>query len=257
MKQQHFQPTSTSNTAGHHPPKNSDHPPASSAAHQIAQHASLVPQSASPQTASLLMAELAKPISQTDEAGYIYMFWLTPESGTPAPTASAARSLLVPSGQPITGGQRRGSDVLESYAAAQPKTRGVGGGGGTGTLLLKIGRANNVQRRLNEWKRQCGYDLSLIRYYPYISSASATSGDGDPSTALPRKLPHSHKVERLIHIELAGRGLRIMDGEKCPACNREHREWFQVEATRKAVMEVDEAIRRWSDWDEGRLRGAK
>jgi hypothetical protein len=109
-------------------------------------------------------------------------------------------------------------------------------------VLLKIGRATNVQRRLNEWTRQCGYDLSLIRYYPYIPSASPA--------AVPRKMPHSHKVERLIHIELAGMGLRIADGEKCAACGREHREWFQVEATRRGVADVDEVIRRWVEWNE-------
>lgn len=261
MKPHRPQPASAPNATGHHPPKSSA---ASSMPPQMAQHASVVPRSASPQTTAHLMAELAKPISQTDEPGYIYMFWLTPESGASAPPAGAARSLLVPSGQPAAGGQHRAGDVLASFAAMQPaRTRGVGGTddnrdsrNSTSTLLLKIGRANNVQRRLNEWKRQCGYDLSLIRYYPYIPSVSAGSGDGDPSAILPRKLPHSHKVERLIHIELAGRGLRIMDGEKCAACNREHREWFQVEASRKAVMEVDDTIRRWSDWDEGRLQGA-
>ena len=68
---------------------------------------------------------------------------------------------------------------------------------------------------------------------------------------MPRKIPHSHKVERLVHIELAGRGLRVADREKCEACGREHREWFEVEASRAAVADVDEVVRRWSDWDEG------
>ena len=113
-------------------------------------------------------------------------------------------------------------------------------------VLLKIGRATNVQRRLNEWQRQCGYNLSLIRYYPYISASSS----GNP--AAPRKMPHSHKVERLIHIELAGAGLRITDREKCSSCGREHREWFEVTATREGVQAVDEVVRRWVDWDEGR-----
>jgi hypothetical protein len=112
-------------------------------------------------------------------------------------------------------------------------------------ILLKIGRATNVQRRLNEWNRQCGYDLSLVRYYPYVPS-------GRPAVT-PRKMPHSHKVERLIHIELAGLGLRVADGEKCAACGREHREWFQVEASRKGVAEVDEVIRRWVEWNAGEV----
>lgn len=223
------------------------------------------------------MAELAKPISQVDEPGYIYMFWLTPESQQATPPAEAARSLLLPPSRPAGSGRRRASDVVASFAAAdvpgssggivdrkKQGTRRSSSGDGESvargvdrdaknksTLLLKIGRANNVQRRLNEWKRQCGYNLSLIRFYPYIPS-SAHSPE-IPGTVVPRKVPHSHKVERLIHIELAGSGIRVADGDKCGVCGREHREWFQVEATRKAIAEVDSVIRRWVDWDEDRL----
>jgi hypothetical protein len=193
------------------------------------------------------MAELAKPVSRQDEPGYIYMFWLTPDSQPAEAPAAAARSLLAPpTPSRLAGGQRRPSDVLAAFAAAD-----AGGGSDRGSattgknkkqILLKIGRATNVQRRLNEWTRQCGYNLSLIRYYPYISSASPA--------AVPRKMPHSHKVERLIHLELAGLGLRVSDRDKCAACGREHREWFEVEATRKGVADVDEIIRKWVDWDD-------
>jgi hypothetical protein len=109
-------------------------------------------------------------------------------------------------------------------------------------ILLKIGRASNVQRRLNEWTRQCGHNLSLIRYYPYQASSPSTS---DPSPT-PRKVPHAHKVERLIHIELAGN--RAQGSGKCTNCGREHREWFEVVASRDGVRVVDEVIRRWVDW---------
>jgi hypothetical protein len=63
-------------------------------------------------------------------------------------------------------------------------------------------------------------------------------------------MPHSHKVERLVHLELAGRGLRVADRERCGACGREHREWFEVEASREGVRGVDEVVRRWVEWDE-------
>ena len=228
---------------------------------------SLIHPTASPQTASALLAELAKPISAQDEAGYIYMFWLTPESKSTTPPADAARSLLTPpSPAARPAGRRRPSDVIAAFTSASPPssssskaapgssrgpspgkkplTGSPAGGDKKKTLLLKIGRANNVQRRLNEWTRQCGYDLSLIRYYPYIPSGSAAA-------AAPRKMPHSHRVERLIHIELAGRGQRVSDHRKCATCGREHREWFEVEATRDAIASVDEVIRRWSEWDEG------
>ncbi|KAI2467937.1 DUF1766-domain-containing protein [Annulohypoxylon bovei var. microspora] len=203
---------------------------------QTSQYLSLIPATASPQTASLLMAEMAKPISQQDEAGYIYIFWLTPESAPAAPPAEAAESLLAP---PRPGGrQRRTSDVLKSFAVKESKT-----GSSSKKVLLKIGRASNVQRRLNEWTRQCGYNLSLIRYYPHISSSQ-------PST--PRKMPHSHKVERLIHLELAGAGLRVSDKANCDACGKAHKEWFEIDASKKGIAMVDEVVKRWSDWDESK-----
>ncbi|KAK4234284.1 meiotically up-regulated gene 113-domain-containing protein [Achaetomium macrosporum] len=211
---------------------------------QTAQFMSLIPQDASPQTASQLLAELAKPVSQQDEPGYIYIFWLTPESEPSTPPAEAARSLLAPPSTPTRNSNgRRPSDVIASYARTMQDEDSDTTGGDKKKILLKIGRANNVQRRLNEWQRQCGYNLSLVRYYPYVPSNSS-------SDVVPRKIPHSHKVERLVHIELAGRGLRVADREKCEACGREHREWFEVEASRSAVADVDEVVRRWSDWDE-------
>ncbi len=89
-----------------------------------------------------------------------------------------------------------------------------------------------------------------MRYYPYVPSSSPSGG-----AAVARKIPHSHKVERLVHLELAGRGLCVADRErwKCEACGREHKECFEVEASRAAVADVDEVVRRWADWDEGLL----
>ncbi|KAI1455365.1 DUF1766-domain-containing protein [Annulohypoxylon moriforme] len=218
------------------PSTDSKRPSESRQTSQTSQYLSLIPATASPQTASQLMAELAKPISQQDEAGYIYIFWLTPESEPAAPPAEAAESLLAP---PRPGGrQRRTSDVLETFAVKENKT-----GSSSKKVLLKIGRASNVQRRLNEWTRQCGYNLSLVRYYPHIPSSQ-------PST--PRKMPHSHKVERLIHLELAGAGLRVSDRANCDVCGKAHREWFEIDASRKGMAMVDEVVKRWSDWDEAR-----
>ncbi|KAL2135313.1 hypothetical protein VTI74DRAFT_8966 [Chaetomium olivicolor] len=216
-----------------------------SEASQTAQFMSLIPPDATPETASKLLAELAKPVSQQDEPGYIYIFWLTPESEASTPPTEAARSLLAPPSTATRGspGSRRPSDVLQSFARSTTE-EDDNSEDEKKKILLKIGRATNVQRRLNEWQRQCGYNLSLIRYYPYVPSSS-------PGGVVPRKIPHSHKVERLVHIELAGRGMRVADREKCEACGREHREWFEVEASRSAVADVDEVVRRWSDWDEG------
>jgi hypothetical protein len=192
---------------------------------------SLIPSSISPLTTAVLLAELAKPVSEFDEEGYIYMFWLTPESLPSVPPSEAAPSLLAP---PQTS--RRTSDVLNSFASTNADKK---------TILLKIGRTQNVQRRLNQWTRQCGYNLSLIRYYPYHPSLSSTSVD---VSTTPRKVPNVHKVERLIHIELASK--RAQGSGRCGTCGKEHREWFEAEARRASIKAIDEVIRRWVDWGE-------
>ncbi|OCK78747.1 DUF1766-domain-containing protein [Lepidopterella palustris CBS 459.81] len=240
---------------------------------------SYIPKSLSPQITSILLTELSKPISQYDEEGYIYIFWLTPES-TGLPPSTAAASLLEPPSKLPTG--RRTSDVLLDYAArsaqTQPSSKTIPGAWSTEpasiidkkTILLKIGRASNVHRRMNEWTRQCGYSLSLVRFYPYVPSSPSPSPSpaGSPANsrrpslqppARPadpvrrvsenagvRKVPHAHRVERLIHIELAEQRVRM----GCEACGKEHREWFEVEASRRGVKAVDEVVRRWVDWAE-------
>ncbi|RFU26424.1 hypothetical protein B7463_g9906, partial [Scytalidium lignicola] len=203
---------------------------------------SLISKSATPKTAAMLLTELSKPISEQDEAGYIYMFWLTPESLSSTLPSEVASSLLEPTARPRPG-QRRTSEVLQTFSTPVDKSTNSDQ---KKTMLLKIGRAQNVQRRLNQWTRQCGYNISLIRYYPYNPSSSGSS-PGQVSTT-PRKVPCVHKVERLIHIELNEK--RIQSGEKCSTCGKEHREWFNVGASKDGVKEVDYIIRKWVDWGE-------
>lgn len=197
---------------------------------------SLIPKTASPKTTSLLLAELSKPPSQLDDEGYIYIFWLTPTSHPQTPPSEAAPSLLDSPRRPQPG-KRRTSEALQTFSSSTDREARK-------TILLKIGRASNVQRRLNEWSRQCGYNLSLVRYYPYQPSSPG------PEVGTPRKVPCAHRVERLIHLELSG--VRARGSGGCESCGREHREWFEVEATREGVRSVDEVVRRWVDWG---LRG--
>lgn len=200
----------------------------------------MIPDSLDMVTASALMAELAKPLADSEEAGYIYMFWLTPSSKQSPPPIDAARSLLAPpSAAPARS--RRPSDIVSTFSDPSGK-------GDKKTMLLKIGRAANVQRRMNQWQRQCGYDIEMLRYYPYV----ATVNDGPGTSRTPRMTPHCRRVERLIHIELAGMGLRA-DMSTCDACGREHREWFEARATREGIRKVDDVIRRWVGWDEASL----
>ncbi|CAF9904414.1 hypothetical protein IMSHALPRED_000043 [Imshaugia aleurites] len=200
---------------------------------------SLIPTTLMPQTTSVLLAELAKPVSPHDEEGYIYMFWLT-DNALDAPDSQVASSLLS-DGAASTPNGRRKSDVLaqttnNKNASSKPKT-----------MLLKIGRASNVQRRLNEWNRQCGYNLTLVRFYPYLPSSPLSSKPNAPppaSPSAPHKVPHAHRVERLIHLELAERRVK----RDCESCGKEHREWFEVESSRNGLRGVDEVIRRWTEW---------
>ncbi|KAL8771412.1 MAG: hypothetical protein Q9209_003080 [Squamulea sp. 1 TL-2023] len=212
----------------------------------------LIPKSLSPQTTSILLAELAKPVSTYDEEGYIYMFWLSPTgTGTSSPKDPSA--FLSPS--PIhSPRRRRDSSVYQCHTGSTKTDTRIH------NILLKVGRASNVQRRMNEWTRQCGYDLSLIRFYPYIpssasplpspSSRKSASLPSTPTSAsvVPRKVPHAHRVERLIHLELAEKRVR----RDCEACGKEHREWFEVTGDQEGVKGVDEVIRRWVRWGEGR-----
>lgn len=203
---------------------------------------SFIPRTLAPQTTSILLAELAKPVSPYDEDGYIYMFWLT-DAAVTTPDVRTASSLLSDK-LPTTPNGRRKSDVLQAYGAQS----GVSGSmPKPAKILLKIGRASNVQRRMNEWTRQCGYNLSLVRFYPYVSTSSPPSTSTTPALSTPQKVPHAHKVERLIHLELAVQRVK----RSCESCGKEHREWFEVDTSREGLRNVDDVIKRWVGWAQG------
>ena len=244
--------------------------------HQSSSHTSnllsVIPQHLTPQTTSQLLTELSKPISSFDEEGYIYMFQLTsPESSGLPSTPSKAAKLLTTEPSPQSRSRRPSTGVRVSSDVSTSSNRLP-----SGKLLLKIGRASNVQRRMNEWTRQCNYALELVRWYPHLPSSSASTspnpspapsppfrnspttpshqrlspkakkGGRPPDSPFVKKIPHSHRVERLIHIELADKRIR----RTCEVCGKEHREWFEIEAGREGVRAVDEVVRRWMEWDE-------
>ncbi|KAL5114113.1 hypothetical protein ACEQ8H_007997 [Pleosporales sp. CAS-2024a] len=272
QQQQQQQPLTTSNVPARKPLAPKSIRPLNKAASQTdsnsptAQILRFIPATLSAQLTSTLLAEASKPISSHDEEGYIYIFWLTPDASGPAPTSAASSLLGVPGsqshgrappwGQEAQGqgqgqgqGRRRNSHVLRQYSVKKE------------TIFLKIGRANNVHRRMNEWTRQCGFNLSLVRYYPYVSSSStstpwppwaqtststASKNEGRVSSGNVRKVPHAHRVERLIHLELGAQ--RVI--KSCEACGKTHKEWFEVEASREGVKNVDDVVRRWVEWAE-------
>ncbi|KAK6436143.1 hypothetical protein LTR95_007666 [Oleoguttula sp. CCFEE 5521] len=227
----------------------------------------LIPKDLSPQTTSALLTELSKPPNPLDEEGYIYIFWLTPSSAV-SPPDNMARDLLSTTARSSPG--RRISDVLSAYSDTGDTPTAEK------TILLKIGRANNIHRRMTEWQRQCGYALTLLRWYPYVPSSSHPSSPAaspppsasrnPPNRQAPqpqlypdlsrpsprrgssavRKVPQVKKVERLVHLELADRQVK----QKCTVCGRDHKEWFSIAATEKGVRGVDEVVRRWVNWAE-------
>ncbi|KAJ6053607.1 uncharacterized protein N7446_009619 [Penicillium canescens] len=227
----------------------------------------LDPPTLPPQTTSTLLTELAKPISEADDEGYIYMFWVTPQKTTSTrgePPTLPSRELaasLIPPAQPNNSTHLRPPAQSRSVSDALRTAKDLNALSSNptsispGTIRLKIGRTSNVHRRLNEWSKQCSHDLTLIRYYPYTSSSSSSSSParkkekGAAEMLAPgRKVPHVHRVERLIHLELAA--LRVRDLGKCADCGKEHREWFEVEASKEALKSIDDCVRRWVSWGE-------
>ncbi|KAG0045775.1 hypothetical protein BGZ83_009007 [Gryganskiella cystojenkinii] len=99
--------------------------------------------------------------------------------------------------------------------------------------LFKVGRTDNVFRRMNEWSDKCGSPPRLIEVFPEQGSLAphddndlsetASNGAGDNDvTGL--RCRYSHRVERLIHIELKP----FHDKDHVCECKTNHREWFKV-----------------------------
>ena len=64
----------------------------------------LIPASVHPRRLGRLQQELLKPLSDKDEPGYIYMFWLTdsPLSPSPSPAATPAAAAAARPGRGTT-----------------------------------------------------------------------------------------------------------------------------------------------------------
>ena len=201
---------------------------------------SWIPSTLSSGATSKLLAELDKPVSEKDEDGYIYMFWVTPsDSSRSAPPPADIGSALFPS--PHIPEIRSIGDAIRAAQeynamASNPSDHS------SGSIRLKIGRTNNVHRRINEWTKQCSHDLTLLRYYPY----SSKSPSEPPVHGTGITVPYVHRVERLIHLELDD--IRIRNMGPCPDCGKEHQEWFEVPAEKESLQWVDGSIRRWCDW---------
>ncbi|KAI9826645.1 MAG: hypothetical protein M1832_006241 [Thelocarpon impressellum] len=185
---------------------------------------SLVPLSVPGPIAATIVKELTTELSSSEEPGYIYIFR---HEGT------------------VAGGATVGMRIL-----------------------LKIGRSTNVQRRLKQWEQRCGRKLILMASFPAHTPSSPSSPSSPPVSSSPAArrgvapksphsatdvrpdlIPYSHRVERLIHLELAP--CRV--SHTCDTCGSTHREWFEVRDGEAAA--VMGAVRRWVRWAEGHREG--
>ncbi|RHZ53799.1 hypothetical protein Glove_437g40 [Diversispora epigaea] len=150
------------------------------------------------ETKRLLISEMEKPISDKDEAGFIYAYRL----------------------------------VEGPSSHHDPNC-----------TLYKVGRTTNVPRRLYQWSKHCGYTPQLIELFPDVNLSSSFSSqesmldsifgelnlsNEESSEKLSKiiKCKYTHRVERLIHIELSEK--YRADVEICSGCGTVHQEWFKV-----------------------------
>ncbi|KAI9268874.1 meiotically up-regulated gene 113-domain-containing protein [Phascolomyces articulosus] len=85
---------------------------------------------------------------------------------------------------------------------------------------FKIGRTIDPYRRMYQVSQRCKYTPEIIELFPHLPPRKPNS-----LVSLP-KCPISHRVERLIHLELSVRFSTA--GFQCRECGTAHREWFRV-----------------------------
>ncbi|KAK9451856.1 uncharacterized protein V1518DRAFT_409729 [Limtongia smithiae] len=156
-------------------------------------------------------------------------------------------------------------------------------------LYLKIGRAKDVARRMQQWTTQCSHEVILTGHFPAPppsrhDSAAAEIADDNARTQPPAtriRCRAIHRAERLIHLELRslfpcsadspavllriaaasathGHSHGSVDAadaaeDTCSACGKRHTEWFAV---RKKDAQI--AVRIVAKWVEfvGVVEGA-
>jgi hypothetical protein len=122
--------------------------------------------------------------------------------------------------------------------------------------FYKVGRTQNLTRRLYQWSRSCPYTPLLVEFFPSpplktlrrsssTSSISSLFRRAEMSETLQRmvKCSITHRVERLIHLELEDRfGRAEISPEGCQ-CGKVHKEWFRSGSG--GWREVRDVIVRW------------
>ncbi|KAF8969953.1 hypothetical protein BDZ97DRAFT_1793608 [Flammula alnicola] len=75
------------------------------------------------------------------------------------------------------------------------------------TIKLKVGRAVNLVKRIDQWGKQCGSKEQVLRgFYPGTVEPDEDGNEGSLMKGRVKageKGPWCHRLERLIHLELA------------------------------------------------------
>jgi hypothetical protein len=85
---------------------------------------------------------------------------------------------------------------------------------------VKIGYSKNVEKRLQQWRRQCGFEVEQVQV-EQVQVEQVTN----PGQIRQFEACHLHRVECLIQAELKDYRL---EEPCCPGCESKHKEWFGV-----------------------------
>lgn len=119
------------------------------------------------ETKVALRAEMERPVSNADEDGYIYCFEIISEC-----LVLCLYVLTIPFPDDSTPGY----------------------------VHFKVGRSNNIIKRLDTWGKQCSSKAQIPRgRWPAAPDGSLLKGKMDAG----EKGPYCHRLEKLIHLELA------------------------------------------------------
>ncbi|KAF9549237.1 hypothetical protein EC957_004537 [Mortierella hygrophila] len=134
----------------------------------------------------------------------------------------------------------------------------------TGThTLFKVGRTDNVYRRMNEWSDKCGSPPILLEVFPEQGALAPTDENDLAETSKPEddnvitgfRCRYAHRLERLIHIELKP----FHDKNHTCPCKTKHMEWFMIpnqpglsekQQLKQAWAQVRRVIVHWTNYME-------
>lgn len=111
------------------------------------------------------------------------------------------------------------------------------GGGTTAalpTMRLKVGRSHQPMNRIAQWRAQCSSRQPVLRCLFPRDGGEASAREViqhrrlivGADTVTSAGLPGSHKWEKLVHIELSERCVRLTGA--CGDCGKSHREIFET-----------------------------